>query len=267
MKRKGSALVFSVLMLAFFLALSLNIYFVARKKAERAGVKVTGEKTTNNINMSSSIGYQELLLAEAFVREGFPYTTSHPAGSSTNSLGFDNYYDDVGNPITSGDGFYLDLTDGTYSESYAGIQVNNFIDFFSANWKYDAVSNSDQKIIIGEETDSFGNIKRTWQSAGISDKRTQLWEDDADTLQSIGGYRFIENNELTNPISPSSSNPPSNNDDPYQATYQKEISLPSYIGSTTVDGVNFTITVTESFKSNGSEISERKITSFIVETN
>lgn len=88
MKKKGSALVFSVLMLSFFLAISLNIFFQARKKAERAGVKVQGERTTNNIDIASSLGYQELKLAEKFVSEGILYSATHPI--ITGSYGFHN---------------------------------------------------------------------------------------------------------------------------------------------------------------------------------
>ncbi|GLI57674.1 hypothetical protein PM10SUCC1_31880 [Propionigenium maris DSM 9537] len=173
MKKKGSALVFSVLMLSFFLALSLNIFFQARKKAERAGVKVQGERTTNNIDIASSLGYQELQLAEKLVREGIVYDESHPNKNDSYTL-----------PAT-GSYLYIDPATGDFNSGkrYAGIQINNFIDYFSSSW--DPGGTLSQKLIMGERISDGRVVSRMWQSAGTGSTLIPLWDSGS---TSIGGY-------------------------------------------------------------------------------
>jgi len=254
MKKKGSALVFSVLILAFFLAISLNIYFLARKKAQRAGVKVTGEKTINNIDMASSLGYQELLMAENLVRTGFPYDDIHPVHSLSPSE-FNTYT--IGNRTK----IYL-LEDGFYTLKYPGIQINNFIDFFSSQWVLGTLS--EQKIIMSEEIAGGIPLRRMWQSSGIQNKLVPLW-DPASTGRSIGGYTIT-----TTPALPSS-----NTSEPHPvltAVYEKFIRLDQVTSDSTViipESV-FRIEVTEEFTysviSGVPSVSNRNITSFIVES-
>lgn len=250
MKKKGSTIVFSVLMLAFFLALSLNIYFLARKKAERASVKVAGEKTTNNIDMASSLGYQELVMAEGFVRIGFPYEDSHPSHSGSS---FDSY------PYTTGDRskLYL-LEDGFYTNKYPGIQLNNFIDFFSSQWVIGDSSN--QKIIIGEEIVGGVPLRRMWQSSGIENKLVPLWSP-ASTGKSIGGYTIKSSPTL-----------PTSGSEVLTAVYEKFMRLDEVTSGSDIliPESKFRIEVTEKFtysvSSGVSSVSDRSITSFIVES-
>lgn len=253
MKKKGSALVFSVLMLSFFLAISLNIFFQARKKAERAGVKVSGERITNNIDMASSLGYQELLLAENFVRTGFPYDNSHPVYSED----FDPYTSTTGDRTK----LYL-LEDGFYTKKYPGIQINNFIDFFSSQWVLGDLS--DQKIIIGEDIVGGTPLRRMWQSSGLENKLVPLWSPSA-TGRSIGGY--------TIKIAPTL--PTSETSEPHPvltAVYEKFIRLDKVTsGSILIPESVFRVEVTEEFtysipSSGVPSVSDRNITSFIVES-
>jgi len=250
MKKKGSALVFSVLILAFFLAISLNIYFLARKKAQRAGVKVAGEKTTNNIDMASSLGYQELLMAENFVRVGFPYDDDHPVHLLTPSK-FSTY------SLSDRSKLYL-LEDGFYTQKYPGIQINSFIDFFSSQWVLGNLS--DQKIIMGEEIDSGIPLRRMWQSSGIENKLFPLWSISDSSGVSIGGY------ELTSvPLDTS------NNINGATATYEKVIKLNRVPEDESepelIPEAIFKITVEETFNySTTAGASDREITSFIVES-
>lgn len=260
MKKKGSALVFSVLMLAFFLALSLNIFFLARKKAERAGVKVAGEVTNQNIDIASSLGYQELQLAEKFVREGFPYTSGHPNANTTYAP-------------SEGSHFYINMGTGLYTNKYPGIQLNNVIDYFSSVWAHNTSDN--QKLIMGEEisqdpvTSKLIVESRMWQSAGVDSTITPLWNA-ASNAQSVGGYNY--NTTESDSISTS--------DGTYteiKAVYEKFILLSERTMdsdttptvSITIPESTFKITVTETFDYTkaGSDItvSNRQITSFIIE--
>ncbi len=67
---EGSAIILAILLLAFFMALSMNMYFLAQKKSERAGVKAKGVKVLSNIDGGASIGYYELSRASKFVTDG-----------------------------------------------------------------------------------------------------------------------------------------------------------------------------------------------------
>ena len=257
MKKKGSALVFSVLMLAFFLALSLNIYFLARKKAERAGVKVRGEKTTNNIDIASSLGYQELFLAQNFVRLGFLYTTEHDLIKDPSP--FDNSSDTDDNIITLGSATYLRPSDGTYINKYAGIHLTNFIDYFTSHWEYSEGGENSQKLIVLETSEP--NKNRMWQSAGIPQKAFPLWSYNFNNLPeskqfSIGGYSLTEISTGTQIHTGSrpqkwimNKTDGNVNTKEFSAKYIKTIRLDASFDSDTIDRITstFQITFTENF--------------------
>jgi hypothetical protein len=191
--KKGSALILSVLLLAFFTVMSLNIYYFGRKKSESTTDKIFGEKVSNYIDIASSIGYQELYIAENFVKKGAVYDNSHPASE-------DNY----SQPSSSKS--YL-KSDGTFSEKYSGIQLNRFSQYFDSYWDYkledeDGKNTKDsQKIILTENIDNSKVQSRTWQSGGVPRKAFKLWEitgtEDTEMQVSIGGYR-LTNVFLTN---------------------------------------------------------------------
>lgn len=256
MKKNGSALVFSILILSFFLAISLNIFFLARKKSERAGVKVSGERITNNIDIASSLGYQELQLAEKFVREGVLYDSSHPNRNDSYTL-----------PST-GSYLYIDPATGDFSNRYAGIQINNFIDYFSSHWNPGPTSSKNQKLIIGEEISSGKVISRMWQSAGIDSILSPLWQlrldDPTDNSLSIGGYSLESVPDFDTDLDTGTAGLQA------AAVYTKFISLSEReINSITVPESIFKIEITEKFDyvDDGSNISisNRQISSFIIE--
>lgn len=252
MKKKGSAIVFIVLLLSFLLAISLNIFFQARMKAKRAIVKVDGEQISNNIDIASSLGYQELKLAEIFLREGIPYSDAHPES-------IDSY------TLSNGNKLYIDLYTGFFTNKYPGVNIDDFIDFFSSNWDHSNTLN--QRLIVGEEISNLQVEKRTWQSTGIGNLSSPLWllrfNNSTDTSKSLGGYSLVTNSTLTdtNISTPTRTG---------TATYEKYIQL----DSSTVGGLElpesiFKITVTETFEysKSGSNITilGRSISDFLVE--
>jgi hypothetical protein len=191
MKKKGSALILVILLLGFFTAMSMNIYYTGRKKAETSGDKKTGEQLTNDIDIASSIIYQEAYLAENFVRIGVLYDLSNSSGYDSKLTGFDEY------KIKKGDNSYFDVSDGDYNENekFAGIHLNNISEYFDSNWDYTKddsggyTGSSSQKLIMSEEVDDDLKVEsRVWQSGGVPSKITKLWEDTS--LFSIGGYKL-----------------------------------------------------------------------------
>lgn len=197
-KKNGSAIILSVMCLAFFLSMSLNIYYTGAKKAESAIDKVTGEKITNDIDIASSIGYQELYLAENFVRKGFVYDDGHPA-----SFGDTDSY-----AVPNEDKSYFDYDDGEYSSKYYGVQLNSFSEYFDSHWDYTLTNSSKQKTMISENIEKikytynkakddevYRVMERSWQSGGVPEKTQKLWEStgssyDEEKKVSIGGYRL-----------------------------------------------------------------------------
>ncbi len=197
-REKGSAVILSIMLLAFFLATALNIYYTGQKKSESAIDKVTGEKVSNYIDIASSIGYQELYLAENFVRKGFLYDPGHPA-----SLGDTDSY-----AVPSEDKSYFDYDDGEYDKKYYGIHLNRFSAYFDSYWDYTLTDSSKQKTMISENVEKikftynkakddeiYRVLGRSWQSGGVPEKIKKLWESTGSTYDeekkvSIGGYRL-----------------------------------------------------------------------------
>jgi hypothetical protein len=185
MKKKGSAIILTVLLLGFFTAMSLNIYYIGQKKAETAGDKKAGEQLTNDIDIASSIIYQEAYLAENFVRTGVLYDLDK---YGTDLSGFDDY------ELKNGDNSYFDVSDGTYDKEYPGIQLSSISEYFDSNWNYkldndgNETGEASQKLIMSEVVED-GEVKsRIWQSGGVPSKITKLWENTS--LLSIGGYEL-----------------------------------------------------------------------------
>ena len=182
MKKKGSSLILAILLLGFFTAMSMNIYYISQKKAETAGDKKAGEQLTNDIDIASSIIYQEAYLAENFVRKGtvYDYDCAYTSGDSL----------DYTEPTV--DTTYLvydsESCEWTYSNYYCGMQLNDISEYFDSYWDYTKDSTSSQKLIVSEEVED-GEVKsRIWQSGDVSSKITKLW-DNSDLL-SIGGYKL-----------------------------------------------------------------------------
>ncbi len=250
MKKNGSALIFSILTLSFFLAISLNIFFQARLKAKRSGLKLNNEVTVNKVDLASSIGYQELWIAETLVRKGILYDSTHPHYLDTYTL-------------TNGTHLYLNMDSGFFTNRYSGIQISNYIDYFTSRWDHN--DSDDQKLIIGENITSNTVNSRVWQSSGVASTLTPLWQlkidDSSNSSRSLGGYLLIIEPTFTTTSTPLGTS----------ATYEKIIRIDSsIINSITIPETLFKITVVESFNyiKDGSKIetSDREITNFIIET-
>lgn len=69
-REDGSAIILAILVLAFFMALSMNMFFLAQEKSKRAGVKAKGVRVLSNIDGGASIGYYELSRASNLVTNG-----------------------------------------------------------------------------------------------------------------------------------------------------------------------------------------------------
>jgi hypothetical protein len=247
MKKKGSAIILTVLLLGFFTAMSLNIYYIGQKKAETAGDKKAGEQLTNDIDIASSIIYQEAYLAENFVRTGVLYDLDK---YGTDLSGFDDY------ELKNGDNSYFDVSDGTYDKEYPGIQLSSISEYFDSNWNYkldndgNETGAASQKLIMSEVVEDGEAESRIWQSGGVPSKITKLWEDTS--LLSIGGYELVSitvngseivagditESEVGNKLDGSKV------DNKMTAVFTKTVTIE---GSGDISSMTFVITATESF--------------------
>lgn len=75
-REDGSAIILAILVLAFFMALSMNMFFLAQEKSKRAGVKAKGVRVLSNIDGGASIGYYELSRASNLVTNGVARRTN-----------------------------------------------------------------------------------------------------------------------------------------------------------------------------------------------
>ncbi|WP_319371429.1 hypothetical protein [uncultured Ilyobacter sp.] len=187
MKKKGSAIVLAVLLLSFFTAIALAVFYLGGKKGERAYLKVQGEDVSNDIDMGATLAYYDAYMAEQFVRKGKVYAKSHKPSGMDDYPGFSGFDSD---------------------KEYPGIKINSYIDFFASNWDY---TKGETKLPTIES--EFINVKttpnrlafRTWNQD--EDKIKRMWmqnvNGDADNrlALSIGGYRLekIVAKQLTNP--------------------------------------------------------------------
>jgi hypothetical protein len=236
MKKKGSALILVILLLGFFTAMSMNIYYTGRKKAETSGDKKTGEQLTNDIDIASSIIYQEAYLAENFVRLGEVYGSSHAAAGTTNYVA----------PTIDGTYPYFNYGTYTYTKMYPGIQLNNISEYFDSNWNYDKNSSAASQKLIMSEVVEGGKIKsRIWQSGGIPSKITKLWEDS--DLMSIGGYKLASikiDDTLVTPYTKSNIEGKLTTGSTYtmEASFEKTVEIE---GNGDIPSMKFVITATE----------------------
>lgn len=173
-KKKGSAMVLAILLLAFFMALSLNMWFISQKKAQRAGDKVIGNKVLTDIDGSSTLGYYEFYLATEYMAKGFVTSSSAVGGyvlpTSTTNYGVG------GVPTTTAiEGIYLD-NEKQYFGSYL---LSSGAFTTSAN----AILNRDE--IVSGKLNS-----RDWTVTGGA-ILSELWNSSNwGTQESFGGYKI-----------------------------------------------------------------------------
>ena len=73
MKKKGSALILSILMLSFFMTITLTMYYIARNRNKRSIYKIKGMRISSGLDSGSAIAHYELYLADYYVSRGHPY--------------------------------------------------------------------------------------------------------------------------------------------------------------------------------------------------
>lgn len=159
LKEQGSAMVLAVLILAFFMTLSLNMYFLAEKKAQRAGVKSEGTVILSDIDASSTLGYYELFLASEYLTKGFYNNMSK----------------------TDFEGWIA----GTNLTTPIGIKINNPSHYFS-NFVSGTIAGTTGTGVI--TTQAGINLVETREWDVVDNNLEELWEDY--DKKSIGGYKI-----------------------------------------------------------------------------
>ncbi|TDT69791.1 hypothetical protein EV215_1330 [Hypnocyclicus thermotrophus] len=221
-EKNGSALILVILLLSFFMAISLNLLYMSEEKGKRAGYKIVGQKHLSYIDESSSIGYYELYLADKYVKLGYIYDDTNTifTGSKKDYFGKKAKYENY-----SSLGYFPSIPT-TSEPAIAGVVIGNYIDYFTSYWNVD-FNSTDQAIIILENKTSGKVDNRTWTN--YENKVVKLWYDPSTTKQSIGGYKLLD---ITYPngMSDFSSFTSGNNYD-FEVKYIKTLVFPEIIES------------------------------------
>ena len=169
-KKQGSAMVLAILLLSFFMALSLNMWYISQKKAQRAGDIVIGNRVLTDIDSSSTLGYYEFYLATEYMVNGF--VTSPSSYTLTTTNGTMNY--------TSGTAF---------TTTYEGISLENERQYFGSYISTTGALSSTANAILEKDEIVGGKLKsRTWNRTFAGAKITELWGNS--TGESVGGYKI-----------------------------------------------------------------------------
>lgn len=176
-KKQGSAMVLAILLLSFFMALSLNMWYISQKKAQRAGDIVIGNRVLTDIDSSSTLGYYEFYLATEYMVNGFVTSPSSYTLLTTTTNATMNY--------TSGTAF---------TPTYEGISLENERQYFGAylDTSGSALSTSSNAILKEEVIENHKLKSRNWatKADGITGSAiTELWYDTNE--KSVGGYKII----------------------------------------------------------------------------
>jgi len=218
MKKKGSALILSILMLSFFMTITLTMYYIARNRNQRSIYKIKGMRISSGLDSGSAIAHYELYLADEYVSRGHLYATSSSA--------VENYLVNEYSQATSTTQYAIEVTPGSeiivmpvVGEHYTGVVLNNYNEYFGARW--DAATGSAMKITSGTAITSDQAIQpwlaedkvingkivsRAWLN-NTGEKIIRLWTETTGSAISVGGYRLIElsgidknNNSLVAPL-------------------------------------------------------------------
>ncbi|UUV19141.1 hypothetical protein NRK67_06455 [Fusobacteria bacterium ZRK30] len=206
MKKKGSALILSILMLSFFMTITLTMYYVARNRNKRSIYKIKGMRISSGLDSGSAIAHYELYLADEYVSKGHPYdptTTSYGAYKVDDYAGSPSNTKQYTQEIASGSEIIIVPTVG---EHYTGIVLNNYNEYFGAFW--DVTTGSAMQVVLGssitpdqaiqpwiaEEKISTSPagilLSRAWLN-NTGEKIVRLWTESIGDAISIGGYRLI----------------------------------------------------------------------------
>ena len=171
-KKQGSAMVLAILLLSFFMALSLNMWYISQKKAQRAGDIVIGNRVLTDIDSSSTLGYYEFYLATEYMVNGFvtsPSAYTLPISTTT---------------------YAISTSPVAFSTTYEGISLENERQYFGSYISTTGALSSTANAILEKDEIVGGKLKsRTWNRTFAGAKITELWENS--TGESVGGYKII----------------------------------------------------------------------------
>ncbi|MBN1470103.1 MAG: hypothetical protein JXM74_05415 [Fusobacteriaceae bacterium] len=169
-KQQGSALILAILLLAFFMALSLNMLTISRAKAQRAGDAVIGNKVLSDSDSASTLGYYEYNLALEYVKKGFVTTTTY-------SLTVGGILSTTTSNITI-EGISLS-SDRDYFGSYINKKGTGFVTDANAFLQSETTTGSGSTLKL---------VSRNW-NANAGGELRDLWYNVTGT--SIGGYKIF----------------------------------------------------------------------------
>jgi hypothetical protein len=202
MKKKGSALILSILMLSFFMTITLTMYYIARNRNKRSIYKIQGMRISSGLDSGSAIAHYELYLADKYVSQGHLYENgvyngnneSYPIPTTTGTI---RYTTEIG---TTGGTIKLVPEIGKH---YTGIVLNNYNEYFGAFW--DATKGLPIQVSSGSSIIDDEKLKQPWiaEDKAIGDKIVsrawlnnhgekivRLWTTEG--AISIGGYRLTD---------------------------------------------------------------------------
>lgn len=171
-KKKGSAMVLAILLLAFFMALSLNMWFISQKKAQRAGDKVIGNQVLTDIDGSSTLGYYEFYLATEYITKGFVTSSNY-----TSIPAITTSYSSI-----SSSGIEV------FSTTFEGIKLDKLQEYFGSYLSTSGALSTSANAILRQDVIAGGKLaSREWLTTG-SAIVSELWNDFS--RESFGGYRI-----------------------------------------------------------------------------
>jgi len=202
MKKKGSALILSILMLSFFMTITLTMYYVARNRNKRSIYKIQGMRISSGLDSGSAIAHYELYLADKYVSQGYLYERPDYKGNNedysiSTTTGTIKYTMEIG---TTGGAIKLVPEIGKH---YTGIVLNNYNEYFGAFWdttKGLPIQVNSGSLIIDDkklkqpwiaEDKVIGTkiVSRAWLNNG-GEKIVRLWTTEG--AISVGGYRLTD---------------------------------------------------------------------------
>ncbi len=203
MKEKGSALILSILMLSFFMILTLTMFKLASNRSKISKYKFEGAKIDSRENKELQIKKYENYLSNKYVEHGSLYRDN-----GTNYIGNNKDYNspkqnkNYTNSIEI-DGIIVDVPRN--GEHYTGITLNNVNEYFNSYWDDEAGTpikiNENSKIIdenilkqpwLKEEFYKNGELtNRTWGN-DKGDKIKRLWDQTDGYRLSVGGYKLTK---------------------------------------------------------------------------
>jgi len=264
MQKKGSALILSILMLSFFMTITLTMYYIARNRNKRSLYKIQGVRIGSGLDSGSAIAHYELYLADKYVSQGYLYEQEDYSGDNEN---YEDYEDYPIPTITDTVRYTTEITkDGVIKlapkggEHYTGIVLNNYNEYFGTFW--DATTGKSIQVSSGSAITDDKILKQPWIAEdkviknkivsrawlnNDGEKIIRLWTTEG--AISIGGYRITdisgldkEGNALVIPIDGTMLKPTASTI--IDLTYKKIVS----ISSSTIGMENYKITYVEEVK-------------------